>query len=206
VTSRLAALAVCSLVILTPRPAAAEWHFTPMAGVTFFPSTNLVDLELATDKVRRNLGGAVTLLGGGVLGVESVFVWTPGFFDDDDAPIQLVRNSRSLAWMGNVVLTAPRRWTEYSLRPFVSGGVGWLHVSATERTGPLLPVDHDVLGFNIGGGAVGFFTRRTGVRFDVRYYSNLNPTDEGPAFFGNVHLRYVTASVGFIFRRGFKPE
>ena len=210
-------LTICLVVFLVPRAAKAEWHFTPMAGATFFGSTNLFDPEVASDNMHWDFGGSVSLLGGGLLGVESVFVWTPGFFNDDEAapltpgpgpPIQLVATSRSIAWMGNIVLTAPRRWTEYNLRPFVSGGIGWLHTSQTALL-PLpgeepIPVNENVLGFNIGGGAIGFFTPRTGIRFDVRYYSNLQPTEEGPAFFGNVRLRYMTASVGIVLRRGFK--
>ena len=178
-----------------------------MAGATFFGSTNLFDPEAGSDNVHQHLGGAVSLLGGGLLGVESVFVWTPRFFNDDEAPIQLVESSRSIALMGNIVLTAPRRWTEYNLRPFVSAGVGWLHTSQTaEEVIPVpgeepIPVSENLLAFNVGGGAVGFFTSRTGIRFDVRYYSNLKPTEEGPAFFGNVRLRYMTASVGLVLRR-----
>lgn len=209
----LRALAVCCVLILLPRQAAAEWHFTPMVGATFFGSTSLFDPEFATDNVHRNFGGAVSLLGGGLLGIESILVWTPGFFDDrkfDDDPFQqrrqFVKSSRSVSWMGNVVLTAPRRWTEYNLRPFVSGGIGWLHLSLTEPplpAGGVLPLDENLIGFNIGGGAIGFLTRRTGVRFDVRYYSNVKPTDEGPVSptGTNVRVRYVTASVGFVLRR-----
>lgn len=203
-------LAVCLLIILTPRSARAEWHITPIVGATFFGNTTLPDLEFATDNVHNTFGGAVSLLGGGLLGVESVFSWTPGFFNDDQAPNQLVKSSRLVTLMGNVVLTAPRRWTEYSLRPFVSGGVGWVQVSTTEERPavipgePILPINNNLVGFNIGGGAVGFLTPRTGVRFDVRYYSNLKPTDEGPVAFGNVRIRYLTASVGIVLRRGFK--
>lgn len=200
----LRAFAVCCVLIVAPRAAAAEWQFTPMLGATFFGSTSLFDPELATDNVHRNFGGAVSLLGGGLFGVESVLVWTPGFFDDDDA-VQLVESSRSVAWMGNVVFTAPRRWTEYNLRPFVSGGIGWLHMSTTEPTRfpsrDIFVLDENLVGFNIGGGAIGFFTRRTGVRFDLRYYSNLKPTDEGPIAFGDVRLRYLVASVGIVLRR-----
>jgi hypothetical protein len=200
-------LAICCLVFLLPGRAAAEWHFTPMAGATFFGSTNVADPEQGTDNLHQHVGGVVSLLGGGLLGVETVFVWTPRFFNDDQAANQLVDSSRAIAWMGNIVLTAPRRWTEYNLRPFVSGGVGVLHSSLTEQPpgvlpgGELLPEIPNLLAFNVGGGAVGFFTSRTGIRFDVRYYSNLKPTEEGPAFFGNVRMRYMTASVGLVLRR-----
>ena len=196
----LRAVAICCLLLIIPRSAAAEWQFTPMVGLTFFGSTSLFDPELGTDNVHRNFGGSVSLLGGGLFGLESIVVWTPGFFDDDDDPAQLVTSSRSLALMGNVVLTAPRRWTEYSLRPFVSGGVGWLHTSKDAQTVIFRPTVN-LVGFNIGGGAIGFFTPRTGIRFDVRYYSNLKPTDEGAVAFGDVRLRYMTASIGLVLRR-----
>lgn len=192
-------LALCCLLLLSfARSAGAEWHFTPMAGATFLGSTSLVDLELATDKRHWNVGGAVTLVGSGILGAEVVTIWTPGFFENDDA-VQLVERSRIVSAMGNVVLTTPRRWTEYGLRPFVSGGLGLLHASVEDPG--LFPVNSNLAGFNIGGGAVGFLTARTGLRFDIRYHSTLNSTDEGPISIGDVHLRYMTASVGIVFRR-----
>ena len=42
----------------------------------------------------------------------------------------------------------------------------------------VLPVEAKLLGYNVGGGAVGFLTERTGLRFDLRYFSNLKPTDD----------------------------
>jgi hypothetical protein len=187
----------CALLALTPRPAAAEWHFIPTVGLTFAGKTTLVDLESATDKVHRQFGGTVTLVGEGILGVESVFVLTPGFFQSDK---ELVTSGRTLAFMGNAVLTTPRRWTEYGLRPFVSGGLGLLRTSVTDK-GDAFSTNTNIAAFNVGGGAVGFFSRRVGVRFDLRYYANLHPTDEseGTAF-GPVHLNYMTLSVGLVFR------
>ena len=58
-------------------------------------------------------------------------------------------------------------------------------------------------GFNIGGGAVGFLSQNTGVRFDLRYYSTLHDTEPIPVTLGDapVHLRYMTFSVGVVIRR-----
>ena len=196
------------LILTLASPAAAEWHFTPMVGLTVFGNTTLFDPEQATGKRHRQFGGSVSWLGGGLLGLETVVHWTPGLFENEDfvnedasvPAVGFVKSSRSIVAMGNVVLTLPRRWTEYALRPFISGGLGVMHV-AKEDIG-VFPVELNQPAFNIGGGAIGFFSQRTGVRFDVRYHSTLTKSDEGPiAIGGPVHLRYMTASIGLVLRR-----
>lgn len=194
-------LAAGVLLALTfPSAAAAEWHFTPTIGWTFAADTNLSDPDFGTSKVHWNLGGSVALLGAGILGVEGTVVWTPGFFAGNEI---LVSKSHAVAMMGNVVLTTPRKWTEYNLRPLLSGGFGFLGVSRTEN---LFPDTWNTPAFNIGGGAVGFFSKRTGVRFDLRYYNSIHHGEEGCPPIGarippGCHVRYMTASVGVVIRR-----
>jgi hypothetical protein len=183
------------LALAFPQSADAEWHFTPMVGTTFFAKTSLIDSDAATDQSHRNFGGSVALLGGGIFGAEGLVVWTPGFFTGANG---LVERSRSIAAVGNVVVTTPRRWTEYSLRPFVSGGLGSIHTSRTED---VFPDNRNIPAFNIGGGAIGFLSKRTGLRFDLRYYSSLARSDEGNVSFGRVYIRYMTVSVGVVLRR-----
>ena len=194
-------LALCSVILLgSARTAQAEWHFTPLAGFTGFGNTSLVDPEAATGKRHGHLGGSVALLGSGIFGAEVLSIWTPGFFEVDE--IDLLDSSRTITAMANVVVTTPRRWTEYGLRPFVSGGFGLLHAHASSETANIFPIDLNTVGMNIGGGAVGFLSERTGLRFDVRYHSTLNRmNDEDTPSIGPVHLRYVTFSVGLVFRR-----
>ncbi len=194
----LRALTICVLLLAVPRAAAAEWHLTPMIGETFLGRTSVIDLEAATDKHHKNLGGSVALFGSGVLGVEGLVVWTPGFFQTGDTG--LIKKSRTLAVMGNLIVTAPRRWTEYTLRPFVSGGFGLLNVSKLE-VAAVFPTTLNMSGYNIGGGAIGFLSKRTGVRFDVRYYNNVGSSDTNTACFGPCQIRYMTASVGVVLRR-----
>ena len=194
------------LALTFPPCAAAEWHFTPTIGWTFAADTSLLDPDHGTSKVHWNFGGSVTLLGAGILGVEGVVNWTPGFFGGDKV---LVGKSHTVAFMGNVMLTTPRKWTEYGLRPFVSGGFGVLGFSRTDVNN-VFPDDGNIAAFNIGGGAIGFLSKRTGLRFDLRYYSNLKPSDagsgiqgpgSGPISIGSAHLRYMTATVGVVIRR-----
>lgn len=200
------ALALCGVCACAfPRAAAAQWHFTPMVGLTFKGDTSIVTLEPGgPGKVHKQVGGAVTLLGQGIFGVEGIGVFTPGFFQSDELinEVNLVGSSKTFALMGNAVLTVPRHWTEYSLRPYVSGGLGTIYASQSDVT-DLLSVRSTVAGLNVGGGAVGFITARTGVRFDFRYYSSLHRSDPSgdPVSIGRVHISYMTASIGIVLRR-----
>ena len=200
--------AACACLLAAPAAAFAEWHITPMVGFTFAGKTTITDLDQGTGKRHPSLGGSVALLGEGVIGVEGIVTLTPGFFQSGDqsglfpqaAENSFVAESRVWAAMGNVMVTVPRRWTEYFLRPFASGGFGLIRVSKLE-TGEVFSVTSNLFGYNIGGGAIGFLTRDTGVRFDLRYYSTVRGTDHPEVAFGDVHLRYMTLSVGVVIRR-----
>jgi hypothetical protein len=207
-------LVCCGLLLLAATPPAyAEWHLTPFAGLTMFGNTNIFDPDFASGERHLHGGGSVSWLSRGIFGVEAIGTWTPGFFQgepdfEEDIPEgELdVLNSRAISVMGNVLVTLPQRWTEYGLRPFVSGGFGLMHAHRRDRS-DVFPVNVKVAGFNIGGGAVGFLTQRTGLRFDIRYHSTLNRNTDAPVFSpGPIHLRYITASVGIVFRRGVLPR
>jgi hypothetical protein len=185
------------IALAVPATAAAEWQISPMIGITFAGKTTLQDLENASGNRHPTFGISGTYLTSGVIGFEGIAVLTPGFFGSDGV---FIETSRTSALMGNVVITVPPRWAEYSLRPFVSGGMGLMRSSQEDKRG-VLPVSSNVAGFNIGGGAVGYFSKTTGVRFDVRYYSNLHGVDQGPIAVGDVHLRYMQAAVGIVIRR-----
>jgi hypothetical protein len=202
-------LALCGLLLLgAPAAASADWCLAPFLGRTFHGDTTLIDHEQATSNGHWHFGGAVTMIGEGPLGVEGLFVDTLGFFENDEAtgsagvaPVNIVK-SRSIALMGNAVLALPQRRTEYGLRPFLSGGLGLLHASATDFDG-LTPVKVNLPGYNIGGGATGFFTERAGLRFDLRYFGTLKakePKPEESISVGPATLSYWTFNVGFVFR------
>jgi opacity protein-like surface antigen len=211
----LRALAAASLMVLASLPAAAsEWQITPMLGVTFRGNTSLVDIQNATGATHKEFGGEVTVLSQGIFGAEGVVSFTPGFFHvdrpkgRDGDPLStagLVKSSYAFATMGNVVVAAPRRYTEYFLRPFVSAGLGVVRASVTDAVGLGQTATGTRLGFDIGGGAVGFLTQHTGVRFELRYYSNVHSSAPRGAAIGPVHLRYMVASIGLVFRSHASP-
>lgn len=196
----LRAFACVFVLAVTPATAAADWHITPFVGTTFRGDTTIVDLEGGAEKVRTNYGIAVSRIGKFPLGAEALFVYVPGFFEGESLTgitSPDVTSSRVLALMGNVIFATPRQWNEYGLRPFVSGGVGWLHASNNES---VFPVTRNILGYNAGGGATGFLSASTGVRFDVRYFSNLRPSEARGLSVGREHLSFWTAGVGVVIR------
>jgi hypothetical protein len=133
----------------------------------------------------------------GPIGLEGIFAYVPGIFDRDD--LSEVASSRTLAAMGNVVVTIPRGWSEHGLRPFVSGGFGLLHLAQQDLL-DLLPIRRNVVGYNVGGGAVGFITDRTGVRFDLRRFSYVKSAEATGVSFDRETMSYWTATVGVVFR------
>lgn len=200
-------LATGLAVLLLPAAAQAEWQFTPLIGFTFKGSTTLIDFENAAGRTRWNFGGAISVVGSGPVGVEGLFTYTSGFFQDEDAPVDInarVTSSRTYALMGNVLLTTPRTWHQYGLRPYVSGGVGRLHVARIDARGTF-NFRVNMLGMNAGGGAVGFVSDRVGLRFDLRYFQKIRgPDPEEEALpiptLEPLRLRYWTANVGVVIR------
>ena len=201
------------LFLTFPDAAAAEWQFTPFIGYTFKGSTTIVDFDLdedreATDQTRLNFGGAVRLIGESPFGIEAYYVHTPGFFDPKrrfGIILPVVLESRTYAVMGNVVLSTPRHWNRYGLRPSLSGGIGLMHASLDDQL-QVSPYTVNLVGMNIGGGAVGFVSDRVGVRFDLRDFRNIKGVPladlDFPVTRGQpVRLRYWTVAFGVVIKK-----
>jgi hypothetical protein len=196
--ARVALLALGALLCFA-RGASADWHVAPFVGYTFLGSTTVFDPEDGAGKPHFNAGASVARVTQGLFGVEALFVYTPDFFRGEGGS---VGRSRSLALMGNVVLTIPRRLTEYSLRPFVSGGAGLIDISLSEAFFNISSGSESVLGYNVGGGAVGFLSETTGVRFDLRYFGTLRGStpDSLLALQPVIRVRYWTGTIGLVLR------
>ena len=209
------ALVLSAFLILTfPPIARAEWQFTPFIGYTFKATSTFVDFDIdpdraATDQTRLNFGGAVRLIGESPFGVEAYYVHTPGFFDPKpqfNIVLPRVLESRTYAVMGNVVLSTPRSWNRYGLRPSVSGGIGLMHASEEDQL-QVIRYRVNLLGMNVGGGAVGFVSDHVGVRFDLRYFRNIKglsqeDLEDFPVTVGQpVRLRYWTIAFGVVIKK-----
>jgi hypothetical protein len=188
---------VCVLALLAPATARADWLITPFIGSSFGGTTNFVDLEQGAGETKFTWGGSAALLSDGVFGVEGDFGYAPHFFERD-TPAVLVTSSRVMTITGSVIAALPLTVTRESLRPYVSGGLGLMHARLEDVLG-VFPVNSRLLALSVGGGAIGFLTPRTGLRFEIRQFKNLT----GEQVSGSLEaarLRFWRATVGVTFR------
>jgi hypothetical protein len=87
----------------------------------------------------------------------------------------------------------PQRLAQYTLRPYVVGGAGVMHV-AYDTVGGLQTVSN-LQAMDLGAGVTGFFTRHIGVSWDVRYFRSIDRTREQGSSFTSEHLSFWRASM-----------
>lgn len=184
------------VLLVEAAPASADFFITPFAGVKFAGAARVVDLEQGASNAKFALGGTIGVLSDDLLGIEADVAYVPRFFERSSGA--LVARSHVLTVMGNVMLAVPRRITGYSLRPFVSGGAGLMHVNIEDVAGAL-PVDSNLFGVNVGGGAMGPLSNALDLRFDLRWFKSVTSGDETPQFPGSA-LSFWRAAVGLTIR------
>jgi hypothetical protein len=195
--SRSARVLAALIIWLSPSSAGADWLLTPFIGGSFAPETTFLIFEEGAGRT-LTLGGSVALLSDGILGIEADVGHTPGFFEGND-PFGLVLTSRVTTLTGSLILAVPLSITRESLRPYVVAGIGLLQARSKHAAG-LFPVDKDLLGVNIGAGAIGMVTPRTGLRFDVRYIKAASGADGPFARPGLSRLSFWRGTAGVVLR------
>ena len=185
------------LLLLSARTGAADRQIRPFAGATFGGGTTFVDPEDAIGRPHPAIGvGAVFL--GELFGAEVEVFDAPGFFEYGTK--DLVRSSRVTVLTGSVIVAAPHRVTEYSLRPYLVGGAGLMRVRTTTAFN-VFDVSTLIPAIDVGVGAVAFVTNRVGVSWDLRRFQSVgdNPARGGLSF-GEQHLSFWRAAMAAVIR------
>lgn len=185
-------------ICLAPSTASADWILTPFIGASFAAGTDVDDDEFDTliDGSKMTYGGTFTYLGGGMLGFEVDFGYSPEFFEGDDDDLDFIDSSNYSSLMANVVLSAPAG----AFRPYGTAGVGLINTSIDD-VDDIFEVDRNALGFNVGGGVMAFFTDRVGIRGDLRYFRQMSESDEDDEVdFDLGAFRFWRGTVGVSFR------
>jgi hypothetical protein len=195
-------LALAALLTVAPvSTASADWLFTGFLGGTFAASTTHLDLEGGVGANQVIYGGSFGWLGSGILGVEGEFAYAPRFFETDNRA-GVVTGSHVTTLMGNVLVTLPLSVTRESLRPYVIGGAGLLQsgsAAALDFVDEFDLQERNVMGVNMGGGAIMFASPDVGVRFDLRYTRTLLRGTNPLTGEVGTRLRFWRATVGVAF-------
>jgi hypothetical protein len=176
--------------VLWPTAGWTEWHIKPFYGITFGGDTTFVDLTRSERQSHRILGVTGALLWE-VFGVEADLAYAPNMFGDEG----LVIDSSVTTFSASLVVGLPRKWTRYTLRPYVVGGGGVMRVRTDDVLG-VLPVRTTLKMVDVGGGATGFLTDRLGVNWELRYLRSLG--GEPGTSFGDEDLSFYRATMALV--------
>jgi hypothetical protein len=201
ITSALALVVVAG----APAKASADWLFTPYIGWNWGGSAGFSDFlgDFEDEFERRmNFGGSLAYMGGGIVGFEVDFGFSPNFFEQTSGDEDFAfGDSNVTTLMANVMVGAPfGGQSGGGIRPYASGGLGLIK-SRIDDADDLFEVNSTDWGLNVGGGIAGFFSDNVGLRGDVRYFRSLEdnePDDEFDVALGN--FNFWRGTVGVIFR------
>ena len=198
-----AALTLGLVVLGAQQGAAAEFQLKPFIGATYAGDSTFLFVgpnTLAPNPNHPHLAyGVSALVLGEIFGVEVDFGHTPSFFQSTNTLAVQVVDSGVYTLMGNVVVAMPAHLTQYTLRPYLVGGAGLMHV-AFDTTQNVIQVSESFQAMDLGAGVTGFVTRRVGVSWDVRYFRSIERTIQNGVSFGGERLSFWRANMSIAIR------
>jgi len=185
------------LLVFASSSFSAEWQLKPFIGVTYGGSATYNFVPQPNNRAGFAFGVTGAFLGE-IFGIEGEFGHTPGFFQNPNDPLQLISDSGVTTATGNIVVAMPRHLAQYSLRPYVVGGTGVVHVAIDYRSN--VPTSSTIKTMDLGAGVTGFLTKHLGVTWDVRYFRSIDRTIETGLSVGSEHLSFWRASMALAIR------
>jgi hypothetical protein len=189
---RILVFATAVAVVSAPAFARAEGYVSPWVAAN--AGNNISNFDNGRAGFGINAGG----MGGGIVGGELAFGWSPSFFGTrndfgDNSVIDL---------MGNVIIGVPIGGTYgVGVRPFVTAGLGLLRTQVDGGTIARVQSHNNMLGWDAGAGVMGFFNDHVGLRGDLKYLRSVE-NDSGQTIIGlnTGRFRFWRAAVGVVFR------
>jgi hypothetical protein len=197
-------LVTFAIIVCSATQAAAEFQLKPFFGATFGGDSTFLFVgpnTLAPNPNNTHLAYGVSGLWlSEIFGVEVDFGHTPGFFQSSNTlPGVDIVDSGVYTLTGNVVVAMPRHLTQYTLRPYIVGGAGLMHV-AFDTTQNVIQVSEQFQAMDLGAGVTGFVTRRVGLSWDVRYFRSIEKTIQNGVSFGGERLSFWRANMSVAIR------
>lgn len=197
--------AAALILIGVARPVSAEWQLKPFTAGTYGGDTTFAFVRQTEPRPADNYGhpafGVSGMFLGEIFGGEVDFGHTPHFFEGPDSP--LVVDSGVTTVTGNVVVAMPKKLAQYTLRPYVVGGAGLMHIrvdTGPNLQTPLLQTLSNLKAMDLGAGVTGFLTRRLGVSWDVRYFRSIDRTREEGSSIGSERLSFWRLNMALAIR------
>jgi hypothetical protein len=180
-------------LVVAPTQARAEGYVTPWVGANWGSGNNI-------DNGRAAFGVNAGGMGAGVIGGEVAFGYSPSFWGTQND----FGNNSVIDLMGNLIIGVPVGGTRGAgIRPFVTAGVGLLRTQIDGGTLATVSSSNNMLGWNAGVGAMGFFNDHVGLRGDLRYtrgFEDLNTGNTVLDLSGNNSLHYWRLQAGVVIR------
>jgi opacity protein-like surface antigen len=200
--------AIASFILISsiaaPSKASADWLLTPFVGWNWGGTANLQDQNDFDDEFEQKamFGASLAWMGAGIVGFEADFGFSPNFFENTSGDSDFEFGDSNLTTvMGNLLIGIPIGGQDgLGFRPYAVGGVGIIKTNLGS-SGDLFNVDSTDWGFNVGAGAMFFFSDNVGVRGDVRYFRSLQdvePIDD--LNIGLANFRYWRGTLGVTIR------
>jgi opacity protein-like surface antigen len=187
---------VALLCGLSPGAAKADGLFIPFIGWNFGGDAGDAFGD-AVDESRLNWGASLAWMGGGVIGFEGDFSYSPDFFGKTDLGGASVWTA-----FGNVMLGIPFGGQQgFGIRPYGLVGIGAVRPNG-DAFATQFELSETKVGWDFGGGVLMFFTSHVGIRGDIRYFRTFQALDflgieieDGPE-----KLDFTRGSIGFVVR------
>jgi opacity protein-like surface antigen len=197
--SLIAAASVFIITAAAPRQAAADWLFTPFIGSTFGGSANVGgEGDAFKNDFERKLNWGASLTGGGPVGFELDFSYSPNFFgvSDTSPGINFTGDGNVTTLTGNLRIGA----SAGPVRPYVVGGAGLIRSKVDDPAQFFSKPSTSDFGIDLGGGIVGFFSDNVGIRGDLRYFRSLQNKDLNGVDLALGDFRFWRGTLGITFK------
>jgi hypothetical protein len=190
-------LALAIICVAATGASAGEWQLKPFIAVTYGGNATYNLVPQPNNRAHFAFGASGMFLGE-IFGIEGDFGHTPAFFQDPTDSFQLIPDSGVTTATGNFVVAVPRHFVQYTLRPYIVGGAGVMHVAIDYKQN--LPTSSTLKAMDLGAGVTGFLTKHIGVTWDVRYFRSIDRTIEAGQSVGPEHLSFWRANMAFAIR------
>jgi opacity protein-like surface antigen len=181
-----------STSVIIAAPALADGFVTPSIGANVGGDAGSCASASSCSSKHITYGVAAGFMGAGILGIEEEVSYAPNFFGS----VPALGNNGVLTAMTNIIVGAPLG----PVRPYVSGGIGVIRLNANLAPGGIATVNNTSLGYDLGGGVMGFFTSHVGLQADYHYIHSTRNVTLGGFSITNTELNFSRGTVGVVFR------